>query len=151
MVTMTLCLQQIKTDTETQTDANVVSNNKAPPATIWETPRDGMGAEKLHATGRGRLGLETWVQSSFVTVSSRLESSLHQSGSPSTARNAVSRILDCESVSGVSERRLRMGWLHVAADSRLSCKNMPQEMRVLNRCKAKEGGRQLQEAVAWRG
>lgn len=43
-----------------------------------------------------------------------------------------------------------MKWIHVAGVLRLSCKNMPQEMRVREPMESKRGGR-FQEQPEWLG
>jgi hypothetical protein len=104
-----------------------------------EAPRDGLGAEKLHARDMGAKFL--------VTVSSP-PSPACTSVAPLAQLECSAESHGCEGVSGVSERRLRMKWIHVAGLARLSCKNMPQEMRVfMNRCKPKEGS-QLRRKVS---
>jgi hypothetical protein len=134
---MTWCLRQSRH--RTQTDANVVSNNKGPPATIWKHRETGW--ERRSCTLPAAATRTRDMGAKFlVTVSSPPSPACTQCV-PLAQLDCSAASHQCDGVSGVSARCLRMKRNHVADVARLSCKNMPQEMRVfMKRWKAKEGG-----------
>jgi hypothetical protein len=145
MVTTTLCLRHSRH--RTQTDANVVSNNKAPLATtVWRHRETGW--ERRSCTLPAAATRTRDMGAKFLVTVSSPPSPACTSVAPLAQLECSAESHGCEGVSGVSERRLRMKWIHVAGLARLSCKNMPQEMRVfMNRCKPKEGS-QLRRKVS---
>jgi hypothetical protein len=97
-----------------------------------------------------RLGLETWVQSS-LSPCRHPPSPACTSVAPLAKLECSAENYGCEYVSGVSERRLRMKWIHVAGLARPSCKNMPQEMRVFMNPPPMQSKRgEPASGVAWR-